>query len=45
MGFSDGWDNGKKLQVYLNGVATFIGKIGLIIAMVVFVILLVRLFT
>jgi Ca2+-transporting ATPase len=40
-------DNGEEtpLQVRLNGVATFIGKVGLAVAVVVFLILMVRFFT
>eukprot|EP00252_Welwitschia_mirabilis_P024143 TRINITY_DN704_c0_g1_i1.p1 TRINITY_DN704_c0_g1~~TRINITY_DN704_c0_g1_i1.p1 ORF type:complete len:1098 (-),score=233.81 TRINITY_DN704_c0_g1_i1:295-3588(-) len=40
-------DNGEEtpLQVRLNGVATFIGKVGLSVAVVVFFILLIRFFT
>ena len=37
-------DNGEEtpLQVRLNGVATFIGKVGVIVAALVFVIVLIR---
>ncbi|XP_024382480.1 calcium-transporting ATPase 8, plasma membrane-type [Physcomitrium patens] len=40
-------DNGEEtpLQVRLNGVATFIGKVGLTVAGVVFIILIIRFFT
>jgi len=40
-------DNGEEtpLQVRLNGVATFIGKVGLAVAVLVFLILIVRFFT
>ncbi|KAH9319449.1 hypothetical protein KI387_021218, partial [Taxus chinensis] len=40
-------DNGEEtpLQVRLNGVATFVGKVGLTVAVLVLIVLLIRFFT